>query len=686
MQKKFKNKLLITLCSALLFSAACLSMALATTNYKYAAASGIDYVRQDYVDINTDGYRAYENYIEENIVYKIHCPDVSDVAKETYYEISGSGFDGREYYSTQVNFYGYYGCIIFEKGVPGLLNENINPNKPFVSTEEFKEFYDILHYDELNETVYIRYKNLDYLKSQLYAGQYGDPGIFQRITEHVNIPQKIELATIYSSAVENSFYFSSGAAQYSEDLSKMYFRLNYNPKTISSGSIEKITFSFDADDGLMDGCEIADKVFSISDFVAINDTTEFVDIEVSTDSFTKGISLKALVEFNLNGDKFTYEYKSIERTILQLWVSMKDAEHLEDNYGSETALNIERYIAAYESGLNSKAKTSTFLKLAGVYDEQMQWYKNKIIDSSYIYSFQTEESFNFILRISSSEYTGDIPFEFDINTLKLTPTINLSNSIIQIIEKCLFWYDNYSLYFICNDFQGVDVAEIMTDDNIVSAALSPAETEYINELLAQIEEWKSKYESEAVKTTELDKELALYKTEVEELQAEIIKFNAIILANKNSIENLTATKANLETQLAQKETEIQTLQSSLSATTSNYNTAAAELETKKIEYNELKANYDAVCAAQDGDIKAMIKTINDYRSKIAENELKLNELEQTISKLEEENEKLTSQKGTISMGCNGSVGSTGTIAASIMAIVLCTTVILARRAYARKKK
>lgn len=682
MQKNIKYKLLIILCAALLFSAACFSMALATTDYKTAAASEIDYVNQNYVNIHTNDYMAYD-YPNEDIVYKIHCPDVSDVAKETYYEISGMGFDGREYYSTQVVFHKLDGYIIFEKGVPGLIEENKDPNKPFIPTDELTEYYDILYYDELNETVYIKYKNLDELEAS-YSTMYADPNISQRITEYVNIPQKTSLLDIYNSIAENVFYFDADATQ-SDDLGKLYFRFNYNSEAITGKwLIDKITISFDTEDGQLDGCEIDKTDLTNAAFDAINETTGFVDIEVSVDDFLKSVALKAVVEFSYGEDKFVYEYKSLERSIFQIWENMESAGALEDNYGPDALFSIQHYLAAYNGNFNAKANSATYLQLMPEYDENTALNDYRVINSSYIYRFPSEENFEFYLKISSDEFVGDVLFTFDAATRVLT-----NNNIYSIAKDCNVWLNNEYLYFSffgVSDWAHSEVI-IRTRTPIVSAAIAAAlSTDYENELLAQIEEWKQKFEEEAAKSTQITAELNAYKAEIIQLNEELTELRASLLSKQNEIHNLTAEKERLEKQLAEKEYEITTLKNSLNATTNNYNAAAADLEKLTAEYNQLKEDYDTVCAAQDGDTKAMISTINDYRAKIVEKEKKIKELQDAVNELQSENEQLQNQKGTISMGCSGNIGDGGTLAVSMTAMIVMAAIILWRRAYARKKK
>ena len=579
-------------------------------------------------------------------------------------------------YVTILNFWaGTNGGIYFEKGVAGLFDENNDPRKAFVATNEYSEYYEILFYDARNENVYIKLKNLDYFYDQPNARL----GISQRINEHVNIPQKTSLLDIYNSIAENVFYFDADATQ-SDDLGKLYFRLNYNSEAITGNwPIDKITISFDTEDGQLDGCVIDKPDLTNAAFDA-----GFVDIEVSVDDFLKSVALKAVVEFSCGEDKFVYEYKSLERSIFQIWENMESAGALEDNYGPDALFSIQHYLAAYNGNFNAKANSATYLQLMPEYDENTALNDYRVINSSYIYRFPSEENFEFYLKISSDEFVGDVLFTFDAATRVLT-----NNNIYSIAKDCNVLLNNEYLYFSffgVSDWAHSEVI-IRARTPIVSAAIAPAlSTDYENELLAQIEEWKQKFEEEAAKSTQITAELNAYKAEIIQLNEELTELRASLLSKQNEIHNLTAEKERLEKQLAEKEYEITTLKNSLNATTNNYNAAAADLEKLTAEYNQLKEDYDTVCAAQDGDTKAMISTINDYRAKIAEKEKKIKELQDAVSELESENEQLQNQKGTISMGCSGNIGDGGTLAVSMTAMIVMVAIILWRRAYARKKK
>ena len=177
MQKNIKYKLLIILCAALLFSAACFSMALTTTNYKTAAASEIDCINQIYQD--------FEGSVDEDSIYKIDCTDIRSVY----------GIDEIKDYVARIQFKNSAGCAIYF--VNGRACNFTDVNEEDFETTKYSECYEILHYDAKNNDVYIQFKNFD----KIEAGEIGDAEINEitislESSLYLNRPQRVKLADI----------------------------------------------------------------------------------------------------------------------------------------------------------------------------------------------------------------------------------------------------------------------------------------------------------------------------------------------------------------------------------------------------------------------------------------------------------------------------------------------------------
>ena len=149
MQNIKRNTVLIILLLAIL--SAMLICCFTLNSMKKAYAAEIDYVNQTYSNLPT-GF----DYQDESVIYKIHCPDVREqlgIGAEEEYET--------EEFFTTVSFKAAMGCqIYFVNGVPCNLEDSYYGD---YETDLYSDYYDILHYDDTNKNVYIKFKNVSQL-------------------------------------------------------------------------------------------------------------------------------------------------------------------------------------------------------------------------------------------------------------------------------------------------------------------------------------------------------------------------------------------------------------------------------------------------------------------------------------------------------------------------------------------
>lgn len=173
---KNKAKILITL---LMVAMTCITFALAFISPKPTYAD-IDYTNQDYKTIPS-GFK----YASEDVVYKIHCPDI-----RTQYSISDI-----EDYVTKVVFYqDEGGSIYFIEGVAYDYSTMQQEGEDF-ETSNFSDYYEILQYDDVNKYLYFKYKNLS--QDDEFIATYS-PGfcIYNRNSTYINEPQYINISDL----------------------------------------------------------------------------------------------------------------------------------------------------------------------------------------------------------------------------------------------------------------------------------------------------------------------------------------------------------------------------------------------------------------------------------------------------------------------------------------------------------
>ena len=339
MQNIKKNKVLIILLTAIF--TAMLVCGLSLTSTKKAYAAEIDYVNQNYTNISSG-----LDFRDEGIIYKIHCPDVREILGIEEGEIDD--------YVTVVSFKAAMGCqIYFVNGVPCALEDNDYGD---YQTSIYKDYYEILHYDDANKNVYIKFKNV----SQLSYPE--DLSIWSG--DMVNKTQYIYLSNIQEPVTEvtaEDVFFSTnvvaahgGKGWTDYNIYSIEFTIKLNQKV--SHLVDSVLVYFIEGNQAFTMNQV---LYTMSDGVGENGYINFeVPVFGDISDITERVKLGA--EINCGEDYFTIESKATD--LVTLWTTLVNNNFSGYNY--ETYMtdsnkeHIRKLVSSYNAGFFAEIKGS----------------------------------------------------------------------------------------------------------------------------------------------------------------------------------------------------------------------------------------------------------------------------------------------------------------------------------------
>ena len=339
MQNIKKNKVLIILLTAIF--TAMLVCGLSLTSTKKAYASEIDYVNQNYTNL-TSGF----DFRDEGVIYKIHCPDIRAQLGIEEGEI--------EDYVTTVSFKAAMGCqIYFVNGVPCNLEDSYDGD---YQTSIYKDHYEILHYDDANKNVYIKFKNVEQLSyPEDLCIMNGDM---------VNRTQYIYLSNIQEPVTEvttEDVFFSTnvvaahgGKGWTDYNIYSIEFTIKLNQKV--SHLVDSVFVYF------VEGSQaftMNQVLYTMSDGVGENGYINFeVPVFGDISDITERVKLGA--EINCGDKSFIVESK--ETDLITLWTTLVNNNF--SGYDYETYMtdsnkeHIRKLVASYNAGFFAEIKGS----------------------------------------------------------------------------------------------------------------------------------------------------------------------------------------------------------------------------------------------------------------------------------------------------------------------------------------
>ncbi len=308
----------------------------------------IDYTAQTYTDIPT-GF----NVATEDVIYKLSC-------KNPRSQVDTENEDIEEYLTT-ISFKASMGCQIYF--VDGYACNSEDADYDDSPTTMYQNYYEILHYDEVNQFVYIRFKNLDTIEINENA-VIADMNIRVQNTTYNSSPQYIYLSNIeqpITTITSEDVYFSTevkaGTGSFSPTGYNIYsleYMLKVNQKV--SHLVDSISVSF-----LTGGSEFTlyQSSFGTDDGIGENGYLNFECITLgANDTVTTQVQLQATITY---GDK-SITVISGKSDLITLWKALVANNF--SGYDYETYMTeankttIRQYVAAYDSGFYMAIKGS----------------------------------------------------------------------------------------------------------------------------------------------------------------------------------------------------------------------------------------------------------------------------------------------------------------------------------------
>lgn len=527
-----KNKYLISILTALFIVALALC-GLSFNKIEKVFAAEIDYVNQNYSDMP----KGFDNK-NEDVIYKIHCPDVRT-------QLYGKNEEGEiEDYVTRISFRASKGCqIYFVEGVACNLEDSSYGDSAW---NNYANYYEILHYDATNKNVYIKFKNLSSLNTdESVSGNLEDFGVMYSTNSYVNNPQYIYLSNVVQPVTEitsNDILFSSqvyashGGRGWSNNniyMIEWVFRIDQRVSHL----VDKVEISF-VEGG--DAFSLRKSSFTIADGYGQNG---YLDFELFTigdiNDITERVKLQAVVTYGDN----SISTISLETSLIDLWTKLVNDTFSDDYYGYMTETNKElvtKFVESYNVGFLNEIKGSqnhfadynskTDIKLTSlIFKIPVENFKYASLGWStsyyqgYIYGASVRLGENYTLSTTAYKMKAN-----EDGTITVSDLITNDDSVAKALydKVSYFAYDGY-LYVRINDYSAVTsyfpqkasstFSVSATDKNNAKITIQANTAtiiydEYNKELLAEIESLKAqladvqKLLSEANILTEQQKE------------------------------------------------------------------------------------------------------------------------------------------------------------------------------------
>lgn len=507
-----KNKLLVSIL-ATLFIATLVFYGVNLSNSQRVFAAEIDYVNQNYTDMPV----GFDN-TNEDVIYKIHCPNVRT-------QLYGENQEGEvEDYVTRISFRASMGCqIYFVEGVACNCEDSYSGDYAW---NYYANYYKILHYDDVNKNVYIKFKNLSSLDADdTVSGNLEDFGIMYTSNTYVNSPQYIYLSNIEQPVTEitsNDILFSSqiyashgarGWSNYNIYMIEWTFRIDQRVSHL----VDKVEISF-IEGG--DAFSLKQSSFTTAD---ANGQNGYLDFELYTigdiNDITERVKLQAVVTY---GDK-SVSTVSLETSLIDLWTELVNNDFADDYYKSYmTETNkklVTKFVKTYSTGFFNEIKGSknyfadynanTDIKLTSlIFKIPMNNFRyasfswNTSYYQGYIYSASVRISDDFTLSTSVYKMAAN-----EDGTVTVANTItNNDSAATALYDKISYFAYDDNLYVRINDYSAVtsffpqkattSFSASATDKNSAKITIQANTAtiiydDYNKELLAEIETLKT---------------------------------------------------------------------------------------------------------------------------------------------------------------------------------------------------
>lgn len=623
-----------------------------------ANAEEIDYINLFYQDLPTDDTGFYTHsddfdFLNEKVVYKIHCPNVR----------GSITFADELWDAYSVLTFGYDPGIYFVCGVPCAFEDvDYGDNE----TTQNSEYYDILHYDQENENVYIKFKNFEELANEPNISiQHGSYVHKVQYTDDVSAGGKLTAEDVTVQSVYNGR---------SLEITNFVFDVKVSVPKSKINSVGSVEISLSDNDNFA-----YNSTLDISDGILADTLIEFTATVKTTLAHVDDVILANVVVTTTSGETITVSTASF--SILSIWRSALDAGEMGNDIPEETIALIEKLVDSTTSGFGAKILASEFLPF--VDGESIPLTADSIILRYDANSFNTcllTSSFNF------NDYTISISLDKDELTIESTgELLNDVSDVAGCVRMSVigdyvyigFTTDVYS-FFPGGKVLLTSDADTYVNSTVINTDALEAEITTLQGRIAELEKKCADYEKalseKNAKIAELEnlvatltaenenltKEIATLQSEIEDYKAQISNLEKQLSEKDAEVESLSAEIKSLETQLADATAKVHELEETKKVNTANILALTSELETKKDEYAALKKDYDALVTQLEGDTSELAALLVERNKRIKELESRVEELEKENEQLKKDQEKGVVVSGSSSCSsCSGGTPSAG---------------------------
>ncbi len=534
--------------------------------------ANVDYTAQNYTDI-PDGF----NVANEDVIYKLSCknPRSQVDTSEEYLEE----------YVTVVSFRASMGCqIYFVDGKACMLEDADSLDHEW---DEYANYYDILHYDETNQFVYLKFKNLENLDTdESVDGAIADMRIWLDRTTYNSAPQYIYISNIVKPVTEitsDDAFFSTemkaGAGAFYPTGYNIYsveYVLKINQKV--SHLVDKIDVSFIAGGTSF---TLYESSFTVDDGEGEGGYLNFECITLGDESdITTPVQIQAVITY---GDK-TITARSGKTDLITLWKPLVEngfSDYDYATYMSEANKSLIRgYVKAHESGFYADIKGSKYSFAA--------FSSSTDIKTTSLIFRAPLENFNYLQLHWGTNYYKSYTYHAYV---KVDSSLTLSTSVYKMITN-----EDGTVTVGLDD--GIETAATITHDTEVEAALLAKAEMFIYDGYVYVrvkdESMVQKYfPQNATQYFNATARNASYTSVIEANTATIIydEYNKGLL---EEIDNLTGQIEEMQGQLSDlegKREQINELTSKLDGLMVDYNTAQNEIAYLNQQMEVMREEY-----------------------------------------------------------------------------------------------
>ncbi len=620
-------------------------------------------VEDEYVNYTALQYTPYSSIgFDEDYIVKIYCINIDEhLSEDELYDYAGD-------YVTQITFRAASGYQIYfnKEGRARSVEDITSPNWFNYTVIDFSKYYDILHFDEEENAVYITFQNLDEIEDEY--GSLSNCKVFLDDSTYVKPPEVALKSAIPVEINENDIDLYIGTED-SVDSERFDFKVTLTIQPEVLAAINNINLTCSSDLFALDKSS-----FTVDDAVS-SDGAYIIETYARGNISAYNTPLKVSSTINYSGNQ-TFNCNSATSTLLGSWqydilaglTKDETQTQLINSYNAgflEEVEGMQNYFAAY-TGSNDLAITSTVFKITVGDASSIGW----SVD------YYQGDSYDVCVRVDTHGKIWAEVYTVFRDVLESASKHNTSYEALLIQRVQYIVSDGY--YYI----RFMESAETLANNFIPSKATKYFRAYNYSDGSIQVNSATIIYdEYNAALTDEID----ALKARVAELEASILATERKMADKNKAISELEVLIAAREDTIVELEDEIAKLELANNALNGNMAKLSADLEKARAELATLKEEKAALETALEGDNAELISLL---RSREAE----ITRLNNEIKKLQDENENLKQQikaqgnfVGCGSIDTRNGAGGSGAATSILLPTALGLALFYIGVQYARKK-